>query len=362
MEKNIVKIQRFYRIYKLSKLFDNLKKYELNKKNSSFEEYTIKMRNKNIINNINKIITVLNNLCNTSFKISSKIIITAFLIKNYTNDIIGNIKDRHPIDNFIIDWSKKLVDIFKQENNLFEYNLLVKYLHNYAEVFTNWQKVDKNRTIQNIIISFGNRMDHLNYIYDEELEENAKNQIITVLNNECITLLMSIKKIDNKFDIENLKINYKEIISQIKESMDKIFYELSYNFKQAYLDILIEEFQNDNNSIILNLINETNERILLLTPTEYVESIKTKFLSFNYMEYLLENNYKELNEYFYFLCDTVCVYSSPEDDAVNIEWKNGIINWLNSDTDIDYKTVIPSMLLEINTKIDNLIYKINNII
>ena len=37
-------------------------------------------------------------------------------------------------------------------------------------------------------------------------------------------------------------------------------------------------------------------------------------------------------------------------------------NWLNSDTDIDYKVVIPSLLLEINTKIDLLIYKIKNII
>ena len=32
MEKNIIKIQRFYRIYKLSKLFDDFKKYNMNKK------------------------------------------------------------------------------------------------------------------------------------------------------------------------------------------------------------------------------------------------------------------------------------------------------------------------------------------
>ena len=42
--------------------------------------------------------------------------------------------------------------------------------------------------------------------------------------------------------------------------------------------------------------------------------------------------------------------------------RNDMTNWLNSDTDIDYKVVIPSLLLEINTKIDLLIYKIKNII
>ena len=36
MEKNIIKIQRFYRIYKISKLFDNFKKYDMKKKKYKF--------------------------------------------------------------------------------------------------------------------------------------------------------------------------------------------------------------------------------------------------------------------------------------------------------------------------------------
>ena len=64
--------------------------------------------------NVNQIIFALNRLCNTSFKISPRIILTGFLINNYTEDIIGPIQDRHPIDHFIIDWSNKLVSIFKK--------------------------------------------------------------------------------------------------------------------------------------------------------------------------------------------------------------------------------------------------------
>lgn len=364
--KNIIKIQRYYRIYKLSKLFENFEKYDMCKNDISFNEYTIKMRNKKIQNSINQIIFALNRLCNTSFKISPRIILTGFLINNYTEDIIGSIQDRHPIDHFIIDWSKKLVSVFKEEDKYYQYLLLVKYLNNYVEAFENWKQVDKNRTIQNIIISYGNRMDHIEYIKNnnsniEDNDESIKEMMLT-LEKESNELLYSIILIDSTFDINNLKSNYKEIIKQIKDSMEKIFTDISYNFKNAYLDILIEEFKNDNNNIILNLINETNERILLITPREYINSIKTKLKSYNYTEYLLEENYTELNEYLYFLIDTVVVYSAPEDNDEMNDWANGIIDWLNYESDIDYKTLIPSLLIEINSKIDNLIYKINKLI
>lgn len=364
--KNIIKIQRCYRIYKLSKLFENFEKYDMTKNNIGFNEYTIKMRNKEIQKSVNQIIFALNNLCNTSFKISSRIILTGFLINNYTDDIIGPVKDRHPIDHFIIDWSKNLVSVFKNENKYYQYLLLVKYLNSYTEAFESWKQVDKNRTMQNIIISYGNRMDHIEYIKEnnsniEDIDESIKD-MISILEKESNELLYSIILIDSTFDISNLKSNYKEIIKQIKESMEKIFTDISYNFKNAYLDILIEEFKNDNNNIILNLINETNERILLLTPVEYINSIKTKLKSYDYTKYLLEENYTKLNEYFYFLIDTVVVYSAPEDNDEMNDWANGIIDWLNYETDIDYKTLIPSLLIEINSKIDNIIYKINNII
>ena len=101
---------------------------------------------------------------------------------------------------------------------------------------------------------------------NEELDDEAKDKLILSLTNECESLLKSIKILDNEFDIDNLKVNYKEIIIKIKESMEQIFYELSYNFKNAYLDMLIEEFSNDNNSVILNLINETNEKNIIINP------------------------------------------------------------------------------------------------
>lgn len=363
MEKNIIKIQRYFRIYKLHKLFNNFENSNIKKRTGlTFQQFTNKMRNKNIITNVNNIVNSLNKLCGTNFKVSARVILTAFLINNYTNDIIGPLKDRHPIDIYVIDWSKKLVNIFHSENSIYEYKLMINYLNNYNDVFNNWKQIDKNRTIQNIIISYGNRIDHINYVIDEEMDDSAKEKIIVSLNEESDTLLESIQLMEPSFDIDNLKINYKKIIEDIKNSMEKIFTDLSYNFKQAYLDILIEEFTNDNSNIILNLINETNERLLLLTPKEYLDSTRSKLLSFKYTDCLLENHFEDLIEYFYFIIDTIIVYSPPEDDEVNSEWKIDMLNWLNSDADLDYKILIPSLLLEINGKIDIIIYKLNKLI
>ena len=352
MEKNIIKIQRCYRIHLLSKIFNNFDNFYLNE-TTTFENYTIKIRDIKLLKIINKIIFTLNKLCNKNYKINPRVILTAFLINNFTNEIIG-IKDRHLIDNYIIEWSNKLVKIFKKETNIVKYQLMIKYLDNYNKVFHNWKSIDKNRTIQNIIISYGNRMEHINYIKENNINEN-----INILNHECYKLLNSIKIIEPSFDIENLKENYKEIINQIKLYMDKIFNDININFKKAYKDILIEEFKNDNCQIILNLINETNEKIVILSPLKYKNSIKLKLLSFNCKDNLINNNYKDLIKYIRFLTDTIIVYSAPEDN--NDDWiKN--INRLYSEPNIEYFKLIPSLLIEINLQIDIIINKINKLI
>lgn len=359
--KKIIKIQRSFRIYKLNKLFIQFEKNNMNKNICSFDEYSKKLLNKNIISNVTNIINALNKLCNSNITISPKIILTGFLIKNYTDDIIGNIKDRHPIDIHIIDWSKKLVQEFKSEKEFHEYKLLITYIENYHELFKTWKNIDKNRTIQNIIISYGNRRDHLEYINDEEMNMDSKNKVVNELNKECRHFILSLLKIDPYFDIEYLKSNYKNIIADIYENMSKIYEDITLNFQKAYLDILIDEFRNDNKNIILNFINETNDRILLLTPKEYNTSVKNKLSSYNYKKLLIENKLNYFNDYFYFIMDTVMLYSSPEDDNENAEWKNSIENWLNSVPDLYYHEVIPLLLIEINVKIDKIINKINNL-
>ena len=280
MENNIVKIQRYYRIYKLSNLFNQFEKYNIGKNNSlNFNEFTKCIQDKKLLDLVKDIILSINKLCNTNVNISPRIILTAFLIKHFTDEIIGNIKDRNPIDIYLIDWSKTLVKIFKNEESIYKYKLLINYLDNYLKVFNDWKKIDKNRSIQNIIIAYNNRMNHYLQVSDEDMNIEQKEQIKTVLISECDNLINSLKIIDPTFDIEYLKSNHNELVENIQKSMNKIYSEISHNFKKAYLNIIIDEFKNDNYKIILNLINETNDRILLLSPKEFRESIQSKLRS-----------------------------------------------------------------------------------
>ena len=121
-------------------------------------------------------------------------------------------------------------------------------------------------------------MNHYLQVSDEDMNiEQKKEQIKTVLISECDNLINSLEIIDPTFDIEYLKSNHNELVENIQGSMNKIYSEISHNFKKAYLNIIIDEFKNDNYKIILNLINETNDRILLLlSPKEFRESIQSK--------------------------------------------------------------------------------------
>ena len=66
-------------------------------------------------------------------------------------------------------------------------------------------------------------------------------------------LLDNIKIIDKKFDIVYLQENYEQIYKNIKEGMEQILHSVSKNFKVAYLDMIIKEFTNSNNSLAIVL-------------------------------------------------------------------------------------------------------------
>lgn len=362
MEMNIIKIQRFYRIFKVNENIKIFNKYDLKcPTKKTFNEYTKIMRNKNVINSVNFILNRLNNLFEKKINIKPQYILTAFLIKNFNEDILGPINNRHPSDVYIYQWSVKLVQIFTKENNtLNECKLLHIYLNNYNSVFENWKEVDKSRTIQNIIVSYYHRQEHLNYIKNEEMNNEQKSNIINELEQESYNLLISIKQIDKEFDIENLKHNYKEIYEKIQTSMNKIYGSISREFKKAYLEILIDEFKNDNNSIIYKLIIETNNRILTLSPKKYKSSIMDKLNSYNYTDILL-NKSIVIKEYFEFIIDTLIVLSAPKDDINNTQWKLEL-NYIIGQIEKNYTKIIPTLLIEINNKIDYIFNQINNLL
>ena len=197
-----------------------------------FNIYTRKMRNRDILKNVSNIINKLQILLQKEIIIRPQYILTAFLIKNFNEDILGPLKNRHPSDTYMFEWSIKLVQIFcKTDNNYNDCKLLLAYLENYKTIFENWKNIDKNRTIQNIIVSYYHRREHLDKIENEQMNEEQKDKIMDQLLIECNDLLENIIVIDKDFDIENLQSNYKEIYMEIQKSMKKYTHQFRENLK-----------------------------------------------------------------------------------------------------------------------------------
>jgi hypothetical protein len=235
-------------------------------------------------------------------------------------------------------------------NSIFDiktYHDLRKFINNiiiFEELFNEWKSMDVNRTIQNIIISYKHRQDHIKYI------NNTDNEAMTVLNNECDIMLKTILNIDSTYNIDYVKSNYNEIYDAINITTHKIENKIKSNFQKAYIDYLFYEFSNNNDlNIIKNLILETNERIIQCVPISIKNAIKKKLNRYNYDEILLENDWSDnFNDYFKFIIDTVICCDKKNNCDINI------IKSLYQMVGNNYHHNVPYILVHINMLIDNI--------
>jgi len=338
MINNIIIIQRYYRIYKINKIIKKIIKYKLFSEND-FNKYKKIMMNKELINDVNILMKWLRITANV------KIFLTAIMIYNFPDGILGNIKDRHPIDIILLDNINALV------NSMFDitiYQKLKKFINHitiFEELFNEWKSMDVNRTIQNIIISYKHRQDHIKYINDTTDESTI------VLNNECDIMLKTILNIDSNYDIDYVKNNYNEIYDAINITTHKIENKIKSNFQKAYIDYLSYEFSNNNDlNIIKNLMLETNERIILYVPDSIKNAIKNKLNQYNYDEMLLENDWSDnFNDYFKFVIDTVVCCDKKNICDIKI------IKLLYQMVGNNYHHNVPYILVHINMLIDMLV-------
>lgn len=352
-QKNIIKIQRMFRVHKLKKNLNYIKKFDLkNKKKEKFPVFAKMLLDKQLLRNCTLFLNYLEFVFNKKTNLNNRVFLTGFLINNFTEELLGKNKDRHPLDTAIKDWCKQLVFLIDSEEHTFtDFKMLHNYLINFNHIFNHWKNTDKDRTIQNIIVSYHNRRKHLEYVTNEEMNEEQKNNIIRVLNNEIDALLNNIKKIDINFDINYLINNHENIVNNIQKGMDEILHTVSKNFKIAYLENLIKNMKDGNFKVIFDLINETNERILSICPNKIKTSITNKINSYNYIEILVINEWNNsLIHYLNFIIDTVIIFSSEKNDNENSGWKNNMLA-LTKDK---FTQNLPVVLLEINNKIDKI--------
>lgn len=271
-----------------------------------------------------------------------KTFLTAFLIFNYPDELLGQIKDRHPIDILLYDNAALLLNQFQHIKRYDDINKLLNYIVMFEDFFCEWKNMDKNRTVQNIIISYHHRREHIKAIKDDTIQNK---QIIETLNGECDTMLQTIQIIDPTYDIEYVKQNYNIILDTITTTTRDIENKIKNNFKNAYIDYLVHEFiDNCDLNIIKRLILDTNKRILCCVPQNIKNSIQQKLGQYNYDEMLLDNTWTNIySDYFKFIFDTItCVDKTliiPVKELYDVVGNN-------SQTHLPYILVNINMLLD----------------
>lgn len=357
MTKNVVKIQHFYRCYSIKKILKLLKTYDLNNKNNiKFNEYSKLICKKSIINKICELLTKLNVIFGSDVKLgnlkNSRIILTAFLLNNFTKELLGNENDHSLIDKQILDWSSNITKFLSDYENITYLHLqkLNLFINNFYIIFDQWKTVDRERTVQNIIISYYNRKKHIKYILEKDDKTNNDN-VLKTLEEECDILIKDIKIIDPNFDIEYLKENYESVHESIKNGMEIILNSITSNFKKAYLDLIIKEFKQSNYKVLNELFLEVNQRIIKITPDKIKKSIIEKLGKYNFVNMLLEDEWNtDIKNYINFIIDTIYIYSSYNDDNENKLWKDKINDLFNK----NYHENLPLIIFEINNKIDKI--------
>lgn len=344
--KKAIMIQRYYRAHILRSKLHLTKTFDLtNQQNMEFNNYKLIMLNKSLIKQFDDFLNRLNILFAPRIELTSKSLLAAFMIAHFPNELIGHSIDRMIVDNVMCDIS--VVIVANIVNNTMSYNDFKKFhtlLGDYKVISEQWLTLDKNRTIQNIIISYYNRRIHIESITDvTEQTENIKHS----LDKECLELLSSIKLIDSSYNIAYLVENYKTIYNTIKLGMNQLYNQVKGNFKKVFCDYLIDEFMNKSNiNIIYDLINETNERLLTIVPPHLVHKLTNILTVYQFTDILLESDWNsQLINYFKFILDMLALINKPCNEVINL------IRLMVGNNYYD----IPIILLDINHIIDDIV-------
>ncbi len=345
---NVIIIQRRYRLYLINKMIKKIIKYNLFTEND-FNKYKKIMMNKDLINDVNIFMKLLYNILKiinmNPIMFNSKVFLTGIMIYNFPNEILGNNKDRHPIDILLYNNINAMVSMIFKINKYDDIIKMINNIRGFEELFIEWKSMDVNRTIQNIIISYKYRQDHIKKI--TVYSEQNKN-IINALNDECDKMLKTILLIDNTYNIDYVKYNYNEIYDSINITTHKIESKIKTNFQNAYIDYLAYEFSNNNDMItIKNLIIDTNDRIVMVVPPSIKNAINNKLKNYDYNNILLENDWSDsFIHYFKFILDTIlCCDKKNEFDLRKIKSLYQMVG-------NNYHYNVPYILVHINMLID----------
>lgn len=346
------KIQKNFRQYRVNLYRKKISNLDLNNyaKSHSFNEYCIHIRNREVVKIVKKYLDILKNTVNKELKTKHQLILSCYMMYNYTDEVLGKEDSLHQSDKDLLKWCKEIVNRLNNGGiNIYEQHML---LRNFQIIFDNWKEMDKHRTIEKIIISYNNRNEHLKVLLeDKKMDEKQKVDSINEIKRQMKTMIRDIEMIDPNFDVKYLEENVELVYNKMKEGWMKITTTLGNTMKKAYHDLVKESLSNGELKPTFDLLMEICKRLLIICPDKRKESLKEKMSESVLMNLLVPGDWSsELVEFLKFLTDLIILLGASADDKENLEWKNATNLYYN----LEFKVVLPQFLIEMQEKIDRI--------
>ena len=316
-----------------------------------FDDFTKLIRKKNVFMCSKILLIRFSNIKNGEIPISTRVFLTSFLIKNYSNELLGKEEDRHPADVDIYNWSVELIESLEKLRN---YNKLYILLRNYGIVFEQWKTIDKNKSVERLITAYYYREKHIKKLkVEENIDDDIRKKSIDEIKNQQKNLLINLKIISPDFEIEYLKENYEKLFNSIQEGWKKTVTQLTNTMKLAYYNYLIENIEEENMEPVFKLIQEIRKKLLVITPSS-IKSVVENTLSDNNIVSALTNSNQnwstELKNIISLIVNTIIKLDAAINDEENKKWKLSVISKFTQERN----KLLPRILIEMEEKIDNI--------
>ena len=318
---------------------DEFKNLNILNASLSFNEFTKYINSTKVVQIVEKILQLLDNNKQKSI-INPRIFISGWYILKYHKDIFTNKND---LEKLIIE---KIISISKIiiTNNIITDEDIDKFktiIYEYEKQFILWKNLDKNKSITEFINRYTNINKSIELLNKTKIELN--NDIINELENQ-------------KNDIINMAIKFdKKINKDFFDKSYKIYSNIEKITEEAYWNLIYEELENNNYSLVLSNLEFI---INMLSALSFdIDNIK-KIFDIQKIKEKLNNNDPE---YFYILANSFYYQwrklSSPFRDIdynsyiLELDMKNfhkSIITFIKNNLQIIDNIYLDLLLLKIN--------------
>jgi len=223
-------------------------------------------------------------------------------------------------------------------------------LCNFKNSFINWSIMNVNRSIEQLIISYYYRSEHIDKIScNTDIDLEQQKYMLLELKRQRNQILSTILMFDKTFDINYLKINYIQIFNDIQASQKYIQQIILTNVKKAYFDSLVTDVKSENMLGCFNLIKNIGQRLCILCPKKSVEQFSKKFTDDTIISMLQTKEFTtEIIEFINLMVDFIVCIDAPVNDQSNIIWKKNVKMLINNNFHYNF----PLILISIEEHID----------